>query len=102
MGGLVMELIVLIFAVFMSKKTQKGTDALWYIKGLKKDIKTAEHCRIRFREEKDLFEKFLSYAVIFDLANKPKYLKGLLISRLVGIDYPIQISLSRKGFLLVV
>ena len=63
-------LLFLIFAPFMPKRTEKGTEAYWHILGFKEYIKTAERYRAEFEEKENIFEKYLPYAIIFGLIDK--------------------------------
>jgi len=62
--------IVLVFSIFMPKKTTKGTETLWYIMGFKEYIIRAEKYRAQFQEKENIFEKFLPYAIIFGCTKK--------------------------------
>lgn len=78
-GAISSGIIVFIFSFIMSKKTIKGAEALWHVKGFREYIKTAERYRIKFQEDENLFEKFLPYAMVFGLADKwSKAFDGIL------------------------
>lgn len=59
-----------IFAFFMPKRTEKGAKAYWYALGFKEYINTAEKYRMQFQEKENIFEKYLSYAIVFGLVKK--------------------------------
>ena len=63
-------ILFLIFSPFMPKRTKKGTEAYWHSLGFKEYINTAEKYRVQFQEKENIFEKYLSYAIIFGLAEK--------------------------------
>jgi len=69
-GGLLSVVIVGVFGVFMSKRTQKGAEAYWQIKGYKHYIDVAEKNRIEFNAQRNIFEKTLPYAMVFGNADK--------------------------------
>lgn len=55
----------------MPRKTQKGTETYYELKGLREYIDTAEKDRLKFQAENGiLFEKLLPYAISFGLADK--------------------------------
>jgi uncharacterized membrane protein YgcG len=55
----------------MPKKTSKGSEAYYQLKGLYEYISTAEKDRMKFQEDKNiLFEKLLPYAMAFGLIKK--------------------------------
>jgi uncharacterized membrane protein len=62
-------LIFLVFSFFMPKRTKKGMEALWKIKGFKLYMKTAEQHRQQFYEKENIFEKFLPYAIVFGMTK---------------------------------
>jgi uncharacterized membrane protein len=63
-------ILFLTFSFFMPKRTKKGADAHWKTLGLKEYINTAEKYRVQFQEKEKIFEKYLSYAIVFGLAKK--------------------------------
>lgn len=65
----VSALILVIFGILMPKRTQKGAELNWRIKGFKLYMETAEKYRARFNEKENIFEKFLPYAIMFGMAN---------------------------------
>ncbi len=62
-------IIFFLFVVFMNKRTLKGAEAEWKIKGFKLFIETAEKYRARFYEKENMFEKILPYAIYFGLTD---------------------------------
>jgi len=67
---LISGILFLIFSPFMPKRSKKGTEALWYILGFRDYIETAEKYRAQFYEKENIFEKYLPYAICFDLVDK--------------------------------
>jgi uncharacterized membrane protein YgcG len=61
--------VVLIFGLLMPKRTPKGAELNWRIKGFKLYMETAEKYRTRFHEKENIFEKFLPYAIVFGIAK---------------------------------
>lgn len=62
--------IILIFAVIMPKRTLKGAELNWRVKGFKLYMKTAEQYRQQFFEKENIFEKLLPYAMIFNMTKE--------------------------------
>jgi uncharacterized membrane protein len=62
--------IIVIFSAFMPRRTPKGAEAAWKIKGFKLFINTAEKYRAQFYEKENMFEKILPYAIVFGLTKK--------------------------------
>jgi uncharacterized membrane protein len=54
----------------MPKRTQKGAELLWRIKGFKLYMNTAEKYRQQFYEKENIFEKFLPYAIVFGITKE--------------------------------
>jgi len=73
-------LIVLLFGRIMPRKTKKGTEIYYHLRGLFEYMLTAEKDRMKFQEDKlILFEKLLPYAVSFGITKKwAKKFKGIL------------------------
>ncbi|MDA1060436.1 MAG: DUF2207 domain-containing protein [bacterium] len=70
-GLLISEIIIMIFGYHMPRKTKKGTETYYELKGLFEYIKTAEKDRLKFQEDNNiLFEKLLPYAISFGLVEK--------------------------------
>ena len=63
-------LILIVFGVLMSKKTSKGAEVYWQIKGYKHYIDIAEKHRSEFNAKENIFEKTLPYAMVFGNINK--------------------------------
>ena len=63
-------ILFLIFSKLMPKKTEKGARAYWYALGFKEYINTAEKYRLQFQEKENIFEKYLPYAIVFNIAEK--------------------------------
>lgn len=62
-------IILVVFGFVMPKRTQKGTDLLFRINGLKRYMKMAEQYRQQFYEKENIFDKLLPYAIIFGIAK---------------------------------
>lgn len=62
--------LFLIFALFMPKRTKKGNEVYWKILGFREYLTTVEKYRAQFYEKENIFEKYLPYAIIFDLVDK--------------------------------
>jgi len=79
-GLIISGLIIIIIGRFMPKKTQKGAETYYQLKGLYEYIDTAEKDRMKFQEEQNiLFEKLLPYAMAFGIAKKwAKAFDGLI------------------------
>lgn len=70
-GTFVSGVIIMIMAPTMARKTKKGTETYYQLKGLYEYIDTAEKDRMKFQEDASiLFEKLLPYAMAFGLAKK--------------------------------
>jgi len=83
-GGIIISLpIIFLFSVIMSKRTPKGAELNWRIKGFKLYMKTAEKYRQQFNEKENIFEKFLPYAMIFGITKL--WVKKM--KQLYGEDY---------------
>ncbi len=61
--------ISFIFLMFMPKRTQKGAELNWQIKGFKLYMETAEKYRQQFFEKENMFEKLLPYAIVFGITK---------------------------------
>lgn len=66
----VSAVLVVLFACLMTKRTPKGAEAAWKIKGFKLFMNTAEKYRAQFYEKENMFEKILPYAIAFGLTKK--------------------------------
>ncbi len=73
-------IVFFIYSFIMPKRTKKGIDTLWKIKGLKLYMEIAEKDRQRFYEKENIFEKLLPYAIVFGMTelwiNKMKMIYG--------------------------
>jgi len=79
LGAVLSIPIEIIFVSIMSKKTLKGAEAYWKIKGYKYYIDVAEKHRAEFNTKENIFEKTLPYAMVFGNTNKwAKAFEGLL------------------------
>lgn len=74
LGLLLSLLLLLIFAIKMDTKTEKGNQLYHFLLGLRLYIDTAEKHRIKFhndpRKYREIFERLLPYAMIFGLEKK--------------------------------
>lgn len=68
-GSIISIIILVIFSFLMPKRSEKGADLLWRIKGFKMYMMTAEKYRQKFIEKEGLFEKFLPYAMLFGITG---------------------------------
>jgi len=62
-------LLLAFFGVVMPKRTPKGAELNWRVKGFKLYMETAEKYRSQFNEKENIFEKFLPYAIMFGIAK---------------------------------
>ena len=73
-GILLSGIVLLIFTAFIDIRSSKGNEKYHYLLGLKMYINTAEKKRIEFHNDpekyKEIFEKLLPYAMIFNLEKK--------------------------------
>jgi uncharacterized membrane protein YgcG len=73
-GILISLVIVLIFAFMVDTRSETGNEMYHFLLGLKMYIETAEKHRIEFHNNpekyKEVFEKLLPYAMIFNLEKK--------------------------------
>ncbi len=66
------------FGLAMPRKTVEGAEALRKTRGFRLFIYTAERYRAKFEEDKNIFSKYLPYAMMFGLTKKwAKAFKGL-------------------------
>ncbi len=79
---LISGLTINIIGFKIAKRTRKGIENYYKLKGLYEYIKTAEKDRLKFQEEENImFEKLLPYAVAFGLATKwAKTFEGVIKS----------------------
>lgn len=70
-GLIISGIIIAIIGQFLPRKTKKGTETYYVLKGLYEYINTAEKDRMQFQEQNNiLFEKLLPYAISFGLVKK--------------------------------
>ena len=62
-------IVLLIFGLLMPKRTPKGAELNWRVKGFKLYMETAEKYRAQFYEKENIFEKFLPYAMVFGMTK---------------------------------
>jgi uncharacterized membrane protein len=67
---IISAVILIVFSFIMPKRTQKGAELLWRIKGFKLYMNTAEKYRQQFYEKENIFEKFLPYAIVFGITKE--------------------------------
>lgn len=63
-------ILFLIFSFFMPRRSEKGRETFWHILGFREYIKIAEKFRAQFYEKENIFEKYLPYAISFNLVDK--------------------------------
>lgn len=103
-GLITSGVLLAIFSFAMSKRTDKGVETNRQIKGFRMYMFTAERYRQKFFEDKHIFEKFLPYAMVFDITKKwAEAFKGLDVSRPnwyygQGNFYPIIFVTSLDNF----
>lgn len=54
----------------MPRRTAKGRELTWHIKGFRRYMATAETDRQRFAERENIFVAYLPYAIVFGLVSK--------------------------------
>lgn len=69
-GVIAAGVIVAFFGYAMPKRTAKGAEADWHLKGFKLYLETAEKYRIQWQEKEHIFETFLPYAMALGVAEK--------------------------------
>ncbi len=67
-------IIILIFGIFMTRKTRKGTALYQKLAGFKEFIQLVEKDRLQefLKQDEHYFDKVLPYAIVFDVADKWK------------------------------
>lgn len=84
------------FSHLMPKKTVKGTLAAEHAAGFREYLDKAEKCRIQWQEKERIFEKFLPYAMVYEVADHwTKAFAGLDVP---SPDWYEGSALSDKGF----
>jgi len=66
---LLSAVIVALFAPHMPKKTKKGAEALWHIRGFEEYLSRAEKDRLKL-DTPETFERFLPYAIALGVAEQ--------------------------------
>jgi uncharacterized membrane protein YgcG len=85
-------LAVILFAPFMPVKTLKGVKALGRIKGFEEFLLRAEKDRLERMNDRNLFEKYLPYAIALDVSDRwAKAFEGIY-------QEPPRWYVSRGGF----
>lgn len=91
-SGLIAGIPVLFFARVMPAKTKTGSSAYMEILGFQEFLNRAEKDRLQKMGDKDLFSKFLPYAIALDVAdNWAKAFEGVY-------QDPPQWYVSQRGF----
>ncbi len=68
--SLVISALILIgFSLLMPKRTEKGAELNWQIKGFKLFMETVDKDRAAFYEKENIFEKCLPYAILFGMTK---------------------------------
>jgi len=62
-------LCLFLFSFIMSKRTQKGAELNWEIRGFKMFMETVDKDRANFYEKENIFEKFLPFAIVFGITG---------------------------------
>jgi len=62
-------LIMFVFSFVMPKRTLAGANLNWEVKGFRMFMETAEKYRAEFYEKENIFEKFLPYAIVFEITK---------------------------------
>lgn len=63
-------ILTAIFGWFMPCKTLKGAEAKWHAIGFKDYLQVAEKFRLESNVDPKIFDKYLSYAIVLNVANK--------------------------------
>ncbi|MEF3692038.1 MAG: DUF2207 domain-containing protein [Candidatus Moraniibacteriota bacterium] len=69
LSAVISGLIITVFGFFMPKRTLAGAEIHWKIKGFKLFMETVDKDRAKFYEQENIFEKFLPYAVLFEITD---------------------------------
>lgn len=80
---LLSSFIMLGFSFIMPKRTLKGANLNWEIKGFKLFMETVDKDRAAFYEKENIFEKFLPYAIVFGITKQ--WIKRM--QEIYGADY---------------
>ena len=100
MASVISFIIIFIFLLLMPRRTQKGAETLWRVKGFKMYMETAEKYRQRFYEKENIFEKLLPYAMVFGIATLwIKQMKDIYGDRYFDTYHPLWlVDSSGSGF----
>lgn len=80
-SGILLVPFAVWFGLAMPRKTEKGAEALRKTRGFRMFIYTAERYRAKFEEDKNIFSKYLPYAMMFGLTHKwAQAFKGLEVN----------------------
>lgn len=63
-------IMIIIFGQFMPCRTLKGADAKWHAIGFKDYLQVAERFRLDSNVDPKIFDKYLSYALVLNVAKK--------------------------------
>ncbi|HPN67512.1 MAG TPA: DUF2207 domain-containing protein [bacterium] len=63
-------IMMIIFSFWMPKHTLEGAEEQWKAKGFKLFMLTAEKYRQQFYEDENIFERYLPYAIVFNIVKK--------------------------------
>jgi uncharacterized membrane protein len=76
-------IIILIFGLFMAKKTRKGTELYQHLAGFREFVRSVEQDRLRefLKQDEHYFDKILPYAIVFNVADAWR-------DKLEGLDIP--------------
>lgn len=76
-------IIILLFGIFMRKRTKKGTELYQKLLGFKEFLKAVEKDRLKefLKQDEHYFDKILPYAIVFGIADTWK-------DKLEGLDIP--------------
>jgi uncharacterized membrane protein len=66
---LVSAIFLLLFSFVMPKRTPAGAEMNWQVAGFKLFMETVDKDRAEFYEKENIFEKFLPYAIVFDMTE---------------------------------
>ncbi len=63
-------IVILLFGFIMPKRTLAGENTNWELKGFKLFMETVDKDRAAFYEKENIFEKFLPYAILFEITEE--------------------------------
>ncbi len=66
----IVGIVLLTVVRAMPRRTAKGRELLWHIRGFRRYMETAETDRQRFAERENIFVAYLPYAIVFGLVSK--------------------------------